>query len=119
MIKKIVLSSILLFSVVGCAENGSLVRIGPTTQTTFVPMIAGNPATVIQRDKVSVIKTADGKTTQIIDENTGHVIVQGVVGDMELQGFDVIDDPTLQYYQMLHKLYGSDYQKKLANGEIK
>ena len=106
----------MLIGLSGCFENG-LVRIGPTTQTNFIPLQSGNPAMVVQKDQVNVIKTDDGKT-QIVDENTGHVIIQGTVGDMELQGFDVIDDPTLQYYQNLHKLYGSDYQKRLANGEF-
>lgn len=112
MLKKLFLSSILVLSLSGCA----LIQ-GPVEKSTIIPLRSGNPATVIDKDKVSTIKTDDGKV-QIVDDKSHKVIVQGVIGDMNLQGFDVIDDATLLYYQNLHKLYGADYQKRLANGEF-
>lgn len=89
----VILALMFICSLQGC----SLISANNESHTYWAKM--GTPAKIVDTKEVKII---------IKDENG-----KDQISNASLNGMMSIDQPTMEYYQTLHKLYGDQYLKSL------
>lgn len=85
-------------------------------ETTIVP--SGTPGMIIDKRNAELIRK-DDKNVMLIDKEKLEVIFEGKYTKAVLDGMMVIDKPTLDYYQDIHKLFGKQYTKLKLEALVK